>query len=228
MQVREQATDRRRATHACGQRRRCSLDLGIRAGDQRNVAVAEFAKGVDQAARVIDQHAFDQLAERTRVDYLDKQILDADRRREALAAERAGLDVDALEEAFEQLHLQHDTQKAALDELSEDVELRKQGVAAVQEQQRNGQNELAELRKQANGLRGRLASLETLQQAALGQEQGAAVAWLKARGLDSAARVGERLDVDAGWENALSTSACWSSLRCEIRSRWASACSSRW
>ena len=141
--------------------------------------------------------------ERTRVDYLDKQILDADRRREALSAERAGLDVDALEEAFEQLHLQHDTQKTALDELSEDVELRKQGVAAVQEQQRNGQNELAELRKQANGLRGRLASLETLQQAALGQEQGAAVAWLKARGLDSAARVGERLDVDAGWENAV-------------------------
>ncbi|OBU70657.1 chromosome segregation protein SMC [Stenotrophomonas maltophilia] len=141
--------------------------------------------------------------ERTRVDYLDKQILDADRRREALVAERAGLDVDALEEAFEQLHLQHDTQKAALDELSEDVEQRKQGVAAVQEQQRNGQNELAELRKQANALRGRLASLEALQQAALGQEQGAAVAWLKARGLDSAARVGERLDVDAGWENAV-------------------------
>ncbi|WP_251278534.1 hypothetical protein, partial [Enterobacter hormaechei] len=38
--------------------------------------------------------------------------------------------------------------------------------------------------KQANGLRGRLASLETLQQAALGQEEGAAVAWLKAHGLD--------------------------------------------
>lgn len=141
--------------------------------------------------------------ERTRVDYLDKQILDADRRREALAAERAGLDVDALDEVFEQLHLQHDTQKTALDELTEQVEERKHGVAAVQEQQRSGQNELAELRKQVNGLRGRLSSLETLQQAALGQEQGAAVAWLKSRGLDSAARVGERLDVDAGWENAV-------------------------
>ncbi|KAG1086980.1 hypothetical protein G6F40_013822 [Rhizopus arrhizus] len=100
-------------------------------------------------------------------------------------------------------HGRSDTQKTALDELGEEVEHRKQGVAAVQEQQRNGQNELAELRKQANGLRGRLASLETLQQAALGQEQGAAVAWLKAHGLDSAARVGERLDVDAGWENAV-------------------------
>ncbi|PAM43742.1 hypothetical protein CEJ63_24310, partial [Acinetobacter baumannii] len=83
--------------------------------------------------------------ERTRVDYLDKQILDADRRREALAAERAGLDVDALDEVFEQLHLQHETQKTALDELTEQVEERKHGVAAVQEQQRNGQNELAEL-----------------------------------------------------------------------------------
>src|SRR5690606_19047645 len=97
--------------------------------------------------------------ERTRVDYLDKQVLEADRRREALQAERAGLDVDALEEAFEQLHVQHDTQKAALDELGEQVELRKQAVAAVQEGQRAGQNELAEVRRQANGLRGRLASL---------------------------------------------------------------------
>ncbi|WMJ69705.1 chromosome segregation protein SMC [Stenotrophomonas sp. 24(2023)] len=141
--------------------------------------------------------------ERTRVDYLDKQILDADRRREALASERAGLDLDALDEAFEQLHLQHETQSTAVEELTGQVEQRKQGVAAVQEQQRSAQAELAEVRKQANGLRGRLASLETLQQAALGQEQGAAVAWLQARGLDSAARVGERLDVDAGWENAV-------------------------
>ncbi len=64
MQVRKQATDRRRAAHACRQRSRCSLDVGTRAGNQRNVAIAEFAEGINQAARVIDQHAFDQLAER--------------------------------------------------------------------------------------------------------------------------------------------------------------------
>ena len=141
--------------------------------------------------------------ERTRVDYLDKQVLEAARRRDALQAERAGLDVDALESAFEQLHEQHETGKSALEELNEQVELRKQALASVQDRQRGGQDELAGLRRQANGLRGRLASLETLQQAALGQEQGAALAWLKARGLDTAARVGERLDVDPGWENAV-------------------------
>lgn len=141
--------------------------------------------------------------ERTRVDYLDRQSLEAERRREALASERAGLDMDALADSFEQAQLQHETQKAALDGLSDNVETRKQAVGALQEQQRGAQSELAEIRKQAQAARGRLSSLETLQQAALGQEQGAAVAWLKARGLDSSARVGERLTVEPGWENAV-------------------------
>src|SRR5690606_32630069 len=58
-------------------------------------------------------------------------------------------------------------------------------------------------RKQAQAARGRLASLETLQAAALGQEKGAARQWLEAQGLNDAARVGERLQVEAGWENAV-------------------------
>ena len=141
--------------------------------------------------------------ERTRVDYLDRQSLDADRRREALAGERTGLDLAALAAAFEEAQLRHETQKSALDGLNEQLDARKQEVSGLQEQQRGAQAELAEVRKQAQAARGRLSSLETLQQAALGQEQGAAVAWLKARGLDSAARVGERLTVQDGWENAV-------------------------
>lgn len=141
--------------------------------------------------------------ERTRVDYLDRQALEAERRREALVGERAGLDLDSLAEAFEQLQVQHETQKGALDGLNDQVESRKQAAVALQEQQRGSQAELAEVRKQAQAARGRLSSLETLQQAALGQEQGAAVAWLKSRGLDSAARVGERISVESGWENAV-------------------------
>ena len=141
--------------------------------------------------------------ERTRVDYLDRQSLEAERRREALAAERAGLDLDALASAFEQLQLQHDTQKESLETLTEQVEARKQAAADTQEQQRATQAELSDTRKRAQEARGRLSSLETLQHAALGQEQGAAMTWLKARGLDNAARVGEKLTVEPGWENAV-------------------------
>ena len=141
--------------------------------------------------------------ERTRIEHLDRQILDADRRRQQLGAERTGLDLAALSEAFTTLQGQHDSQKTGLDGLTGDVETRKQALTGLQEQQRTRQSELDELRKQAQAARGRLASLETLQHAALGQEQGAAVAWLKQRGLDDAARVGERLQVESGWENAV-------------------------
>ena len=141
--------------------------------------------------------------ERTRVDYLDRQALDAERRREVLAGERAGLDLNALTEAFNGIRTQHDSQKAALDGMASEVETRKQALTELQDQQRTAQSELAEVRKQAQEQRGRLASLETLQHAALGQEQGAAVEWLRQRGLDSAARVGEKLVVEAGWENAV-------------------------
>jgi chromosome segregation protein len=141
--------------------------------------------------------------ERTRIEHLDRQVLDADRRREQLTSERAGLDLDTLADAFAELQLQHETQKESLDTLGEQVELRKQATADAQDQQRARQAELAELRKQAQAARGRLSSLETLQSAALGQEQGAATQWLKAQGLDDAARVGERLQVEAGWENAV-------------------------
>ena len=141
--------------------------------------------------------------ERTRVDYLDRQSLDADRRREQLASERLGLDLDALAERFSAAAEQHEEQKASLETLNEDLEARKQSALALQEEQRNAQNEVSELRKRLQEQRGRLSSLETLQHAALGQEQGAAVEWLQRQGLDSATRVGERLQVESGWENAV-------------------------
>ena len=141
--------------------------------------------------------------ERTRIEHLDRQVLDADRRREQLAAERLGLDLDALADAFEHLTLDHETRKEALEALTEQVEQRRSATDEVQQRQRSTQSELAELRKQAQAARGRLASLEALQHAALGQEHGAASEWLRANGLADAARVGERLAVEAGWENAV-------------------------
>ena len=170
---------------------------------EAEAALADWQQRWDAHSREQAEAARAGDVERTRIEHLDRQVLDADRRREQLQAERAGLDLDTLADAFVQLQVQHDTQKDALDVLTEQVETRRQASADVQERQRTAQAELAELRKQAQAARGRLASLEALQHAALGQEQGAAADWLHARGLDDAARVGERLQVDAGWENAV-------------------------
>jgi chromosome segregation protein len=170
---------------------------------QAEAALADWQQRADAHGR--DRAEANRAAdvERTRVDYLDRQALDASRRREALAAERANLDVDALAAAFVELQSQHGQKSASLAELDADVEQRRQAVVALQDDIRNAQAELAEVRKSAQEARGRLASLETLQAAALGQEQGAAMEWLRQRGLDSAARVGASLQVEPGWENAV-------------------------
>ena len=166
-------------------------------------ALADWQQRHDAHAREQAEAARAGDVERTRVDYLDRQAFEADRRREQMASERAALDLAALAEAFAGIEAQHEEQKASLDTLGSELEQRKQAVTELQDQQRTAQTELAEVRKQAQEKRGRLSSLETLQHAALGQEQGAAVEWLRQHGLDSAARVGERLQVEAGWENAV-------------------------
>ncbi len=142
---------------------------------------------------------------RARIELLERQTLEAGKRQEALLAERGALDVDALAAALDRDKVEHDRQKAGLDGLAEALEARKQALLALQEQQRARQNELAECRKSAQAARGRLGSLEALQHAALGQEKGAGVEWLRQQGLDRAPRLGEVLEVDAGWEVAVET-----------------------
>lgn len=184
---------------------RLQADDGVRqqALREAEAALADWQQRWDKHAAEASEAARAGDVERTRVDYLDRQAFDAEQRREQLAAERAALDLDALAQAFAGIQSQHDEQKAALDTLTADLDARKQAVTELQDEQRNAQAELAEVRKRAQERRGKLSSLETLQHAALGQEQGAAVAWLEQHGLDSAARVGEQLQVEAGWENAV-------------------------
>ena len=143
--------------------------------------------------------------ERTRIDYLDRQSMEAARRRDAHDAERSGLDLSALGSALQQLRASHDAQRAELDAHTAQLEARKQALIDLQTQERTQQSELATLRQQLQAARGTLGSLETLQHAALGQESGAGRAWLKQQGLDSAARLGECMRVANGWETAVET-----------------------
>jgi chromosome segregation protein len=126
----------------------------LQAGDQarqdalRDVEakLADWQQRWDAHTRAQSEAARAGDVERTRVDYLDRQALDADRRREQLAAERSGLDLAALAEAFAGIQSQHDQQKAALDGMAAEVEARKHAVTVLQEQQRSAQSELAEVR----------------------------------------------------------------------------------
>ncbi|WP_049622598.1 chromosome segregation protein SMC [Frateuria defendens] len=143
--------------------------------------------------------------ERTKIAYLDRQALDFSRRRETLETEQQATDVAALDAAAEQLETEHETQRERLETLGGLLDQHKLGHEKVLDEERQVQSSLNEARQQLQTARGRLASLEALQHAALGQEESAASGWLARLGLDRARRLGEALQVEAGWETAVET-----------------------
>jgi len=143
--------------------------------------------------------------ERTKLNYLDRQAVDLARRRETLEAEQKATDVAALDAAGEQLHAEHDTQRERVEALGSLLDQHKASHESVLEEERQLQVALNEARQQLQSARGRQASLEALQHAALGQEESAASGWLARLGLDKARRLGAALQVDAGWEAAVET-----------------------
>ena len=165
--------------------------------------LADWQQRRDAHAREQAEAARSADVERTRIEHLDRQILDAGNRIQKLGDERGGLDLEALAAALSALEAECATGKTTVQTLTAQVESGRASSAQVQERQRQLQGEQAELRKRVQAARGRLASLETLQAAALGQEAGAGARWLQAHGLGDAARVGERLEVEAGWEVAV-------------------------
>ena len=78
-------------------------------------------------------------------------------------------------------------------------------LAAARVDLEEAEGTVTELRGEGQQLAGRRASLEALQESALGRTDEAARAWLAERGLDRRPRLGERLQVRAGWEAAVET-----------------------
>lgn len=143
--------------------------------------------------------------ERTKLNYLDRQAIDLARRREALEAEQKSTDVATLDAAGERLYAEHETQRERVETLGSLLDQHKNSHEQVLEQERQLQSALSDARSQLQTARGRQASLEALQHAALGQDESAASSWLARLGLDNARRLGESLQVEAGWETAVET-----------------------
>ncbi|MDQ2971955.1 MAG: chromosome segregation protein SMC, partial [Pseudomonadota bacterium] len=143
--------------------------------------------------------------ERTHIDHLDRQGLEFARRREVLQNERTGYDLDALHQAAVQLQGNHAALQSEVESRGAALEQHKVDAERLLGEERQAQAWLAEARAQQQGLRGRVASLEALQHAALGRDRDTAREWLDKFGLADSARLGARLQVESGWERAVET-----------------------
>jgi chromosome segregation protein len=141
--------------------------------------------------------------ERTRINHLEQRDTELARRLERIDEERKRLEAPALDQEIADLVDREQQVVEQVETLQEELERVGESIAAQRQQNRESAESLDRARGQAQSTNGRLASLETLQQAALGKEQAAASGWLDAHGLAAARRIAEQVETDEAWRPAL-------------------------
>ncbi|MCR8921701.1 chromosome segregation protein SMC [Dasania sp. GY-MA-18] len=141
--------------------------------------------------------------QQSRIQQFEQVLSRMQERVEKLEQEKQGLSAGPVEEEIELLA----EQQAELDLQLEEQQQRIAEQAEQINQQRDSNNEsssaLDVARNKLQSLRGRQASLEALQQAALGQQGGAINEWLSKNSLAGQARLAENIKVASGWETAV-------------------------
>lgn len=158
----------------------------------------DFNARAAENARVLE-------VERTRIQHIEAQQKELQSRINRYQEQSDGLSPDKLETSLGTLGEQLKTISTELDRLNTDLETYHDRIA---DQRRENSEKLADMdeqRSQLQGLQGRLASLEALQEAALGKQEGVVTQWLDKHGLKGAQRLAENIKVTKGWERAVET-----------------------
>jgi chromosome segregation protein len=143
--------------------------------------------------------------ERTRIDHLEHQLQQLAQRAERIQLEQSQLDSSKLEQEIAELEELAAERREHSGQMQQELETLRGRIDALRDASRNQQRELHAAQNQQQSLSGRLASLQALQQAALGEGEGVVNKWLDSQSLGDAPRLAKQLDVEAGWERALET-----------------------
>lgn len=141
--------------------------------------------------------------QQSRIKYLEQVQTRLLERIEKLEHERDGLVIGDVKEDIELLQEELASLELSTEEKADQLEQLSAAVTDSREQHERLTEERDQLRSKMQTVNGRLASLEALQQAALGQSSGAASEWLQTHGLADDPRLAEKLDVEPGWETAV-------------------------
>ena len=143
--------------------------------------------------------------ERTRIDHLERQVLQLAQRLDRINAERQSLTGGNLDEEIAQLASEAEQREDEARRLQAELDSVRSNINELREQVQGQTRDIDAQRRAQQDTRGRLVSLEALQQAALGQTGGAVTDWLQAQGLADAPRLAQQLQVASGWERAVET-----------------------
>jgi len=143
--------------------------------------------------------------EQTRLEQYSGQKERLERESQKLQGERESLSTEALERQLEALITAEETGRADAETASKSLESAWERIQKLRKDDSKLSAELDQKRGMLQETRGRLISLEALQEAALGKSSEQINQWLAARSLDQKPRLAQQLRVDDGWQRAVET-----------------------
>jgi chromosome segregation protein len=170
--------------------------------DHAQAALESWRERWEQFSEAASEPVRTAQVERTRIEQMERRSEELKRRRERLAEESERLRVDDAEAALADLGETDQTLTEDLAEVRERLAERQQRLEALDEDIAALSDELTSLRDERQQLAARRTSLQTLQEAALGQD-GALADWLAERNLADCRQIARVVDVEPGWEAAV-------------------------
>lgn len=143
--------------------------------------------------------------ERTRINHLDDKSSQTQKRLERFKEEQERLNDQQLLESIQTLELQEQEREEQSALLQENLTTAADRITTIRQDNLHTGQQLDEARATLQTARGRYASLEALQQAALGKQEHAVTAWLESQGLGKASRLAQEIEVEDGWQRAVET-----------------------
>tara|TARA_R110000824_G_scaffold288508_3_gene476783 strand:- start:112188 stop:115715 length:3528 start_codon:yes stop_codon:yes gene_type:complete len=143
--------------------------------------------------------------EQQRIRHLENIVERSLQRQSSLSTESAGLHTAKEEQEIAALSEKVSAIEAQATELQSQNKSILTGIDELRSKLKESGNTLAQDRSELQGLLGRHASLEALQQAALGKQDDKALQWIEQHDFAANKRLLDEIKVDAGWELALET-----------------------
>ncbi len=140
--------------------------------------------------------------EKTRIQQVEQRLNMLTGRREQLHQEQLNCNFSKLNEEIENYSRQSEESAERIHDQSEQMDALRSQIHTLQSVQQESSVTLDKLRSELQRLRGLQASLEALQETALGQRNNPATPWLSKHNLGGKPRLAQQIEVENGWELA--------------------------
>jgi chromosome segregation protein len=177
-----------------------SVQQGLKEVEEKNSHWQQRWDSFNAEAAINDREAE---VQKSRVEYLEQLLQRLDARAQELAKLSADQPQQEGGQLVEQMALEINDLEGESKSLDQRIAECLQGLTENREQLAQREKSLETSRSEVQQLGSQLASLQAVQEAALGQNVQEAEAWINENGLASASRLGENLAVVPGWERAI-------------------------